>query len=282
MTDCCFYNFCKDTYPKKYFYNLSFCNCKFSYFCRMAWFETWFDTPYYHILYKDRDFAEAENFITLLINNLKIPKDSKIIDLACGKGRHSVFLNKLGFEVLGLDLSPQSIEHNKQFENSDLKFEVHDMRAEIFPELSGEKADAVLNLFTSFGYFEDENDDRKVFQSISNVLKDDGYFVLDFLNAKWVENTLIKEDQTTKEGIDFTIKKKIEDQHVIKDIFFKDKGKDYHFFEKVKLHTLEEINSYALEFGFERVQIFGDYHLNEFDLESSPRCINVFRKKSHP
>ena len=247
----------------------------------MAWFETWFDTPYYHILYKDRDFAEAENFITLLISYLDVPKDSKIIDLACGKGRHSVFLNKMGYEVLGLDLSPQSIEHNKQFENSDLKFEVHDMRAEIFPELSGEKVDAVLNLFTSFGYFEDENDDRKVFQSISNILKDDGYFVLDFLNAKWVEKTLIKVDQTTKEGIDFTIKKKIEDQHVIKDIFFKDQGKDYHFFEKVKLHTLEEINSYALEFGFERVQIFGDYHLNEFNLESSPRCINVFKKKSH-
>lgn len=246
----------------------------------MAWFETWFDTPYYHILYKDRDFAEAENFITLLINNLNIQKDSKIIDLACGKGRHSVFLNKLGYKVLGLDLSQQSIEHNKQFENSDLKFEVHDMRDEIYPELLTEKADAVLNLFTSFGYFEDENDDRKVFHSISNTLKDDGYFVLDFLNAKWVENTLIKEETITKEEIDFFIKKKIENQNIIKDIYFNDDGKEHHFFEKVKLHTLEEINDYAVEFGFERVQIFGDYHLNEFDLETSPRCINVFKKKS--
>ena len=247
----------------------------------MAWFETWFDTPYYHILYKDRDFAEAENFITLLINYLNIKKDSRIIDLACGKGRHSVFLNQIGYKVLGLDLSPQSIEYNKQFENSDLKFEVHDMRNEIFPVISAEKVDAVFNLFTSFGYFEDENDDRKVFQSISNVLKDNSYFVLDFLNSKWVENTLIKEDKKSKGGIDFTIKKKIEDQHVIKDITFQDEGKDFHFFEKVKLHTLEEINNYAEEFGFERVQIFGDYHLNEFDIETSPRCINVFKKKNH-
>ncbi len=245
----------------------------------MAWFETWFDTPYYHILYNDRDFAEAENFITLLINYLNISKDSKIIDLACGKGRHSVFLNQMGYQVLGLDLSQQSIEHNKQFENSELKFEVHDMRTEILNEITSKKATAVFNLFTSFGYFEDENDDRRVFQSISNVLKDNGYFVLDFLNAKWVENTLVKEDQTTKEGIVFTIKKKIEDQHIIKDITFRSEGKEYHFFEKVKLHTLEEINLYAEEVGFERVQIFGDYHLNEFDLESSPRCINVFKKK---
>ena len=246
----------------------------------MAWFETWFDTPYYHILYKDRDFAEAEKFITLLINYLKIKKDSKIIDLACGKGRHSVFLNKMGYEVLGLDLSRQSIQHNKQFENTTLKFEVHDMRDEISGQLTTDRADAVLNLFTSFGYFEDENDDRKVFQSISNILNDDGYFVLDFLNAKWVENTLVKEDIVTKEGIDFTIKKKIKDQHVIKDITFSAGGEDFHFFEKVKLHTLEEMNIYAEEFGLERVQIFGDYQLSDFDSENSPRCINVFKKKN--
>lgn len=244
----------------------------------MAWFETWFDTPYYHILYKDRDFAEAENFITLLINHLKIQKGSKIIDLACGKGRHSVFLNQMGYEVLGLDLSQQSIDHNKKFENPDLKFKVHDMREEIYGQLSSQKVDGVFNLFTSFGYFEDEKDDQKVFQSISNILKDDGYFVLDFLNTKWVENTLIKEEKISKGGMEFLIKKKIEDQHIIKDIIFQHQGKDYHFFEKVKLHTLEEINDYAKEFGFERQLIFGDYHLGDFDLERSPRCINLFKK----
>ena len=245
----------------------------------MAWFETWFDTPYYHILYKDRDFAEAENFITLLINYLSIPKDSKIIDLACGKGRHSVFLNQLGYEVLGLDLSKESISHNKKFENSGLKFAVHDMRNEIYPQLSSEKADAVFNLFTSFGYFEKEEDDKKIFQSISNILNDGGFFVLDFLNAKWVENTLLKEEIKTKEGIEFTIKKKIENQHIIKDISFTDNGQRFDYFEKVKLHTLDAIKNYAEEFGFERVKIFGNYQLSDFDLENSPRCINVFRKR---
>jgi SAM-dependent methyltransferase len=245
----------------------------------MAWFETWFDTPYYHILYKDRDFAEAENFISLLINYLKIQKDSQIIDLACGKGRHSVFLNQLGYEVLGLDLSKESISHNKKFENSTLKFAVHDMRNEIFPEISTEKADAVFNLFTSFGYFENEKDDQKVFQSISNILKENGYFVLDFLNANWVKNTLVSDYITTKEGIDFHINKKIEDRNIIKDIQFKDNGKNHNYFEKVKLHTLEEIENYANEFGFEKVTTFGDYQLSDFDSENSPRCINVFRKR---
>ena len=244
----------------------------------MAWFETWFDTPYYHILYKDRNFEEAENFITLLINDLKIPEHSKIIDLACGKGRHAVFLNRMGFEVLGLDLSEESISQNKIFENDTLKFKVHDMREAIYPEISTQKVDAVCNLFTSFGYFESDVEDKKIFRSVADALVDNGFFILDFLNEQWVKNTLVPQAITTKGDIEFHISKRIEDQHVIKDINFKDQGEAFHFFEKVKLHTLEEIGSYAEEFGFERVKIYGDYHLGAFDRDTSPRCINVFRK----
>ena len=244
----------------------------------MAWFETWFNTPYYHILYKDRNFEEAENFITLLINDLKIPEHSKIIDLACGKGRHAVFLNKMGFEVLGLDLSEESISQNKIFENDTLKFKVHDMREAIYPEISTQKVDAVCNLFTSFGYFESDVEDKKIFRSVADALVDNGFFILDFLNEQWVKNTLVPQAITTKGDIEFHISKRIEDQHVIKDINFKDQGEAFHLLEKVKLHTLEEIGSYAEELGFERVKIYGDYHLGAFDRDTSPRCINVFRK----
>ena len=109
----------------------------------MQWFEEWFDTPYYHILYNNRDYNEAENFLNLLTDFLKFKKNSKIIDLACGKGRHSVYLNKLGYDVLGLDLSEQSISFDKQFETESLKFQVHDMRNAI----ESEPVDAVFNFF---------------------------------------------------------------------------------------------------------------------------------------
>ncbi|AZI19996.1 class I SAM-dependent methyltransferase [Chryseobacterium taklimakanense] len=240
----------------------------------MAWFKTWFNTPYYHILYKNRDLTEAEAFISLLVKDLELPEYAEIIDLACGKGRHSVYLNDLGYRVLGLDLSAESIAHNKQFENEDLKFEVHDMRDKI----EGGKVDAVFNLFTSFGYFDDPQDDKKVFSSVFDILKQDGYFVLDFLNEKYVKNTLVEETVVERNGIDFKIKKKIEGQHVIKDIYFNDKGEDFHFFEKVKLHTLEEIDALATECGFQREKLYGNYSLGVFELETSPRCINIFKK----
>lgn len=244
----------------------------------MAWFQTWFNTPYYHILYSDRNYEEAEHFITLLLQDLKIPEGSKIIDLACGKGRHSVFLNKKGFDVLGLDLSKESIKHNRKSENNTLKFKVHDMRNEIFPHVSAEKVDAVFNLFTSFGYFDSPEEDRKIFQSINNVLLPGGFFVLDFLNEKWVKNTLVPEEKLVKQGIEFKIKKKIENQFVIKDIHFTAEDKEHHYYERVKLHSPETIKEYAAELGLETVKTYGDYSLGEYDAETSPRCISVFRK----
>ncbi len=242
----------------------------------MEWFESWFDTPYYHLLYSNRDYTEAENFITKLTEDLQLPPNSRIIDLACGKGRHSVFLNKLGYDVLGLDLSRQSIEFDKQFENQTLLFDVHDMRNPI----DADPMDAVFNLFTSFGYFDNENDDKKVFRSVHNVLKPWGYFVLDYLNEEFVRKSMVSESTVTRGDIEFKILKKIEGRHIVKDIRFEADGRPFHFFEKVKLHTLEAINSYAAECGFERIKIWGDYQLNEFNKETSTRCINLFRKKS--
>lgn len=241
----------------------------------MEWFESWFDTPYYHILYQNHDYREAEDFIIKLTDFLHLEKNAKIIDLACGKGRHSVFLNKLGFDVLGLDLSPNSIEHNKKFENETLHFEVHDMRNPI----NAKDVDAVLNMFTSFGYFETEEEDRSVFNAVSAALKKDGYFVLDFLNADFVSKNITENSVVERGKMQFNIHKKIEDHYIIKEINFEDEGKSFQFVERVKLHTPEKINSYAENAGLVRMEVFGDYQLSAFNPETSPRCITVFKKK---
>ncbi len=246
----------------------------FHYFCKMQWFEEWFDTPYYHILYRNHDYKEAEDFLNLLTDYVKLEKNSKIIDLACGKGRHSIYLNKLGYDVLGLDLSEQSIGFDKQFETETLKFQVHDMRNPI----ESEPVDAVFNLFTSFGYFETEEEDKSVFRSVSDVLKDKAYFVLDFLNAEYVKSMITPTASVERENIVFNIKKQIEGEYIIKEIDFEDEGKKFHFFERVKLTRPEKILQYAEEFGFELVKRWGDYQLNDFDEGSSQRCINLFRK----
>ena len=114
------------------------------------WFASWFDTPYYHILYKERNYREAQIFMDNLTHYLNLPEKAKVLDLACGKGRHAIYLNQLGFEVIGADLSENSIAEASKNSNSSLQFQVHDMR-----EKFDDQFDAIFNLFTSFGYFDD-------------------------------------------------------------------------------------------------------------------------------
>ena len=122
----------------------------------MDWFKNWFNSKYYHILYRNRDEQEAVFFLNKIINHIKLKK-GKVLDVACGKGRHAKYLNKIGFNVVGIDLSKNSIDLANKHENEKLKFYVHDMR-NVFKE---NEYNLVTNLFTSFGYFErKENNDE--------------------------------------------------------------------------------------------------------------------------
>lgn len=145
-------------------------------------------------------------------------------------------------------------------------------------EFLDNQADAVLNLFTSFGYFEDEKEDLKVFQSVNKALKKGGFFVLDFLNKTFVERHLEPFSIEKRGEITFEIYRKIENETIYKDIKFQDKGREFFFQERVKLHSSEQILRYAEQVGMERVELWGDYHLNDFQEEYSSRCINVFKK----
>ena len=238
------------------------------------WFATWFNTPFYHVLYNNRNFDEAEDFIQNLMQHLDLPKDSNVMDLACGKGRHSVFLNKLGYDVTGLDLSENSIDAAKAFENDRLRFDVHDMR-EVYKENA---FDLIVNLFTSFGYFLNPNDEVQVFQSIYNQLRDGGTFVMDYLNVEKAILDLVPNEIKTINGIDFHIQKKIENGFIQKDINFNSDGEDYHFQEFVKVIRLEDFKEIASSIGFDLIDYFGKYQLNEFKKETSPRLILVFKK----
>jgi cyclopropane fatty-acyl-phospholipid synthase-like methyltransferase len=198
---------------------------------QIEWFGEWFDSPFYHILYKHRDYEEAHAFIDKLIDNLGIKADHKLMDLACGKGRHSIYLNQKGFDVIGLDLSEQNIVHANQFSNEKLHFEIHDMR-----EAHGiNEFDYVFNLFTSFGYFETKKEHEDAIKSVASSLKKKGKFILDFLNPYTVIHHLKSEEIKIIDGIEFHISKDVsDDDYIIKDIRFQHKAKDYHFTEKVK------------------------------------------------
>lgn len=240
------------------------------------WFGEWFNSPYYHVLYKHRDHEDAEHFIENLIKHFGFTTNDKILDLACGKGRHSIYLNSRGFNVVGIDLSPQSIAYARQFENERLRFFVHDMR-KIFKV---QEFDYVLNLFTSFGYFDHEQENEEAICAAAKDLKKDGKMLIDFLNPYKVVHHLVPEEVKEIEGIEFHITKHLsEDNFIVKDIRFEDRGHSYHFQERVKAIRRQRFLEYFEEAGLELIETFGDYELNPYDREKSDRMIFVLQNK---
>jgi len=237
-----------------------------------TWYASWFNTPFYHILYKDRNYSEAENFMYNLTNYLNIPENGKILDLACGKGRHSIYLNKIGFNVTGVDLSKNSIAYAKQFENDTLKFNVHDMCKPYH-----EQFDAVFNLFTSFGYFENEEDNLNTIKAIKANLNKVGFGVIDFLNSDYVINNLVTEDIKTIEGIEFHQKRYVKDGYIVKNISFSAEGKDFKFQERVRAFTLADFEALFEKAGVYLLDVFGDYKLNKYHKNTSKRLILMFK-----
>ena len=234
------------------------------------WFTDWFNTRYYHILYKNRNDSDAQLFMQNITAFLKLKKGVHIADLPCGKGRHSIYLNSLGYKVTGGDLSENSILHAKQFENESLNFEVCDMRDPI-----DHSYDAIFNLFTSFGYFEDDKDDIMVLNNIKKGLNKDGVFVFDFLNAAKLEATLVKEETKIVEEITFNIQREIKDGFILKHISFTAANVAHSYTERVKYLDLPKMTSYLNKAGFQVEAIFGDYNLTTFEKNTSDRLILV-------
>lgn len=236
------------------------------------WFVSWFDTPYYHILYKHRDYKEAQNFIKNIVSFLNLKYESTLLDLGCGKGRHAIYLNSLGFHVTGVDLSKNSIAIAKKYENKTLHFLEHDMRNPLL-----NKYDAIFNLFTSFGFFEEDETDIKVLKNIKKALKPNGIAVIDFMNSKKVIHELIEQEVQTINNITFNIHRYIENGFIIKKILIEDKDTHTTYIEKVKILPFEKIKYFAESVGFKIKHTFGNYQLQEFDEKTSDRLILILK-----
>lgn len=241
---------------------------------KSEWFEEWFDTPFYHILYQNRNESEAAAFIQKLMGTLALDKGANILDLACGKGRHAVTLNKLGYKVIGSDLSVNSIAQAKKYENDDLRFIVQDMRE----PLANKTFDGIVNLFTSFGYFDEKTDNLKVLESCNVMLPSKGTLVIDFMNAIFVSENIVEKETKTLEGITFDITRRYDGKHIFKTISFSHLGNSYSFTERVQALKKVDFEELLAQADFTIDHIYGNYNLDGFDAKTSDRLIIVAHK----
>lgn len=239
-----------------------------------SWYRTWFNSRYYHLLYRDRDEEEARIFIQKLISYLGPDLEDHFLDLACGKGRHSRTIAKLGFRVTGADLSEENIKAAKKHENDRLKFIRHDMREAI----GIESFNYVVNLFTSFGYFETIEENEAVLDAIYKELKPKGKVVIDFLNVHQVVSGLVPSEERVIDGVKFNISREVDGESILKKIRIDDGGKTMEYEERVKALSKMDFIGMFHRRNLEIIDTFGNYHLDKFDVSESPRLIIIGRK----
>lgn len=241
-----------------------------------AWYTDWFSSPYYHKLYFQRDENEAADFIQTLIAHLSPPPGDCMLDVACGKGRHSKILAAMGFTVTGIDISENSIREAKKSEHDRLDFFVHDMRL----PFRGNYFDYAFNFFTSFGYFKTRREHDDAVRTIAKSLKPGGKFVIDYLNVHYAEERLVPEEARVIDGSLYNIRRWDDETRFYKRIRVTDAALEHplEFTEMVAKFSLGDFTDMLSYQGLQVQEVFGDYSMGRYDVRNAPRMIIVAEK----
>ena len=241
------------------------------------WYKHWFNSPFYHKLYFERDEKEARQFIERLLAYLQTKAESFMLDVACGRGRHSRFLAAKGFDVTGIDISADSIGYAKQFETEKLHFFQHDMRLPAWINYF----DYAFNFFTSFGYFYTRREHDDAMRTIAQALKPGGKLVIDYLNVHYVEERLVHNEIKKIGETEYEIHRWHDEDFFYKKIIITDPSltKPAEYTEKVAKFSLGDFTDMLSFQNMQVEQVFGDYQLNAYDVKKTPRMIIVAGKR---
>jgi 2-polyprenyl-3-methyl-5-hydroxy-6-metoxy-1,4-benzoquinol methylase len=245
------------------------------------WFEEWFDHPLYLKVYHHRDAEEADRCVRAILALTGIDPARKlaptVLDVACGAGRHAHAFARAGLSVTANDLSPFLLDQARELasaEGLDIEFSRQDMRTIRFDR----RFDLVAQLFSSFGYFESDDEDRAVIKSIAKLIEPNGWYVLDLINPSQLKHSFKPRTERSAGTLSITEERTLSERHVTKKITLKEEnGKMHSFSESVRLYSLDEAVTLLESGGFHIERIIGDYDGNAFDPAASPRMMLLCR-----
>ena len=241
------------------------------------WFRDWFSSEEYLDVYQHRDDEDATKLLELILEQTKITNQNSILDAACGAGRHSIYLASKGFNVFGFDLSKTLLtkaKENAKKRSVENNFVCADLRNICFRK----NFDLIINLFTSFGYFNNDEENFKFINTAYRLLNENGFYVLDYFNKNYLLANLTAENEKLIDGKIIIEKRKVVNDRIIKEIQIKSGLEEQHFIESVRLYSKIEIDREFKKIGFTPVSVFGNYDGTNYDEQNSSRLILFFKK----
>ena len=240
------------------------------------WFRDWFGDAYLD-LYPHRDEEEAARAVALYRERTGLGAGSRVLDLACGAGRHLQRLRAAGLHATGIDLSAPLLRAGRGRPGVASVLVRADMRALPFASAS---FDGLVNFFTSFGYFLTPQEDMTVLDEIRRVLRTGAPFLMDYLNADWVVARLEPESVGEVNGIPVRQTRWVEGDQVFKRIEIgggtAERPKVYH--ERVRLYAPDALEALLRDHGLDARDRFGDYDGGPFGSDS-PRLLVLGRRR---
>src|SRR5262245_3461542 len=236
------------------------------------WFAAWFNQDYLK-LYAHRSAEEASSIVDLIATRLPRIGRGRTLDLGCGAGRHLRYLARMQ-KAFGLALSPCILGAARE-KDPEAPLSRADMRTLPFRDRS---FNLVVSLFTSFGYFREDDENAGVLEEVARVTEPGGWLVLDFLNAPRTRQSLVPFERRQIGGQWVRQIRRISEtgHFVLKTIRMEQSGGEFH--ERVRLFEPAELAAMLMSAGFDVRDLYGDYAGGPWD-ESSPRAIVMAKRR---
>lgn len=242
----------------------------------MAWYAEMFksEDPLRFELYGESEVSRAQ--VDFVIEKLALQPGAKVLDLCCGQGRHLIDLMRRGYDVTGVDLSEYMLGKCREaaaIEGLEPKLIVSDMRGIDFTE----EFDAVINMFTSFGYLESEEEDQKVLDRVSHALKPGGRFLIDVMNRDWLMKNFKERDWQTNSRGDVLFSERrfdsITGRNNVREFAIHVDGKRSERGHSLRLYTYRELELKLEKAGLKIELAWGGYDSSEFTRTSKGMMI---------
>ena len=247
---------------------------------RKPWYEKLFERDYYDYFYVGGPRGtlteeRSSEQVDFLVEALELPEGGRVLDLCCGHGRHAVRLAERGYRVTGLDMSAYHLRLGAKSAR-ERGVEVDWVRADMREVQGRARFDGIVNLFTAFGYFDEEREDLRVLEGVARALKPGGRFLIDLMNrdglmGRFRESGCDKgpEGGYVAEMRDFDVRT---GRINVDMLYFPKAGRPKKHWHSIRLYTYAELETLMARAGLRVTRAWGNYDGSEFRLRS-PRMM---------